>query len=374
MQEDLWNYWVKKLLFPKKFIIDSPGMLLSKTYLEYGNNNKRRMIYYFEDEIANLQIQTSQKIGETASKKLWYKIGKEIGKQFSYSVKIVNKSPEKQNELINHIFQNLSSIGLSAANKIKYNCNKQTLVLTGKENIVCRKTNSPELILGIVNGIMSSVLNKTTRIKAYCKKCPRHCKLFINVASDVNSNNINLKKYNYTNVIKHNKDKESLSFANLIKFNKINFSNKISFLEQTITLSTLDFFDIIISNYSNIEELSLLQNSLLKTSYKKIKCFLKNIQDTKVKINFVINMLTAFGWGKITYKKEQENIIFIFNNIPSIYDKSLNVKEYFYLESILIGYMNFIFQKSYQRKRIKKLYNSDYYSLIIELSPILKNK
>src|SRR3989339_1843298 len=78
----LKNYLFGKLIFPKVFIIDQPGIIINKTIGRFGKEGvKTRVVYNFEYIAVNLYLETVKKIGKKKTDDLWYRIGKERGKK-----------------------------------------------------------------------------------------------------------------------------------------------------------------------------------------------------------------------------------------------------------------------------------------------------
>ena len=60
---DIRDYLFNKLFFPKVVVIDKPGIIYNTVANKLsGKETKKRIVWYFEDVIVNLQLETIKKL------------------------------------------------------------------------------------------------------------------------------------------------------------------------------------------------------------------------------------------------------------------------------------------------------------------------
>jgi hypothetical protein len=141
MVVDIKRYVFDKLIFPKTFIVDKPGIIMNKTASKFNKEEiLTRVIYTFEDLYSNLYLETVKKLGKEKTNLLWYKIGKDISTRYMLFMS-ANKIPKSLlPNVIEHIFDTFNSAGFSFAEKIKFEPDKKEFSSLGKNCIICRKT------------------------------------------------------------------------------------------------------------------------------------------------------------------------------------------------------------------------------------------
>lgn len=369
MVGNIREFILKKFIFPKVLIIDNPGIIISKSFSRYSKKEvNRRIIYYFEDTIVDLQSKTLRELGKQKTEELWYKIGKDIGVEFLSSINMKKIPSWLLNNIIKYTFESLGNTGATVTQKITYK-KEGRLILQGTDNIVCRKNSLPALSLGLVGGIMSQLLKTNVEAKTYCKDCPKTCliiadKNFKQIYTPLIKNHKKIYDYNKLNFPNTNPRLDNIhSLKNLMNFKKISLSNKSDFLGKTITISSLEFFRIIIKYYQKINKMDVLENSLTQTAEKIAKDLLRNEKDLSYKTKFILAMLCSFGWGFPKIKVEKNTITLQFTCIPILKFHSDNT-EYLCLIMMAKGYFNQIFNNKFKIKSIKK--GQDPASLIIK--------
>jgi len=128
MVENIRDYIFNKIFAPRTFIIDQPGIIYNVLAKKYGRGeSKKRIIWYFEDTLANLQIATIKKLGFEKTNKLWYEIGKDTGLRYLLLSKAKTPPQFLTSTILNYILSANRAGGMSIAEKINYKNKKLTL-------------------------------------------------------------------------------------------------------------------------------------------------------------------------------------------------------------------------------------------------------
>lgn len=370
-KESIWDYWISKLLFPKTFLIDKPGIIISKISSKYGNKeNKRRMVFFFEETLSYLQKETLKKIGKERTEDLWYKIGKDFGVRYLFLSEAKKPPRFLLPNIINYIFDGFKNSGFSIAETIKFNSKTESLILEGKDNAICRKSNIGGYSAGIISAFLSFLCGKNIEAKTECVSCPSFCKLIANPhlkkkhIPDLSKLKIQ-KDYLKLNFTFKKVDKIGLySFSDFVKFKKIKFdeSGKI-FLEKEVILPVeMGFFELISKYYNELNLKNLFEQSIIKTHENISRENLKDFTIGSNKINFSKNILSILGWGILNIKKEKENIGVILKFPP------WTGMGYSYLPLMINGFLNDLFNKKFAIKKI--WYKKENFSLYIQYNSI----
>lgn len=354
------SYTMNKLFFPKKIVIDKPGIIINELSRRYGGvKSRRRTVFFFEDPGANLQVKTTKELGKDNAAELWYKIGKNVGTRY-----MLLANPKKMPsfllpQTIDYIFNALKSAGFSIFEKINYNYKKKSLVLEGKDNIICRKSKEGEVFAGITSGVLSFLLRENIEAKMYCKNCPNYCKIVANKEITFRykpdfKKLMPLENYDELNFPKKVESITKMySFSDLFRFKKVwlDKSGKFCFKNKTISPATIGFQGLIADNYLAINKKEILEKGIVNGTKSLATDLLKDEKSTMDKIEALKIILCAFGWGIPHFKKENDRIIFSFVHIP--------VSKYSYLYYVfsIKGFLDHIFKKNFKIMKIERKIN-----------------
>jgi hypothetical protein len=343
--ENITKFIFDKVIFPKKIIIDTPGIIINRYVRKYGSN-QQRLIFFFEESI--IQVQKSLKEKTKKNENIWYELGKQTALRY---ISLANaKAPSKYliPFLINYLFTGLRSTGLSAATKITYDSKNKTIKFEGKNNMICRITKDPSFSCGVIAAFASFILNENMKCVSECR-CPNNCllicsqdkseKLPIPPIIDSNYNRLNFPKINTI------KDKKHTSFADLIKFKYIEHSDKFKYCKKIILPCDCG----IINNIINVLEKEY-KNTIKKALIKSGKIIAEEILPKSEKIsqiNTVISIFCGLGWGIPNYKIKDNEITFIFK-YPPITPHGFNYTAY-----ELNGFLNYIYKKEVKLNKIE---------------------
>ncbi|MBU0758208.1 MAG: hypothetical protein KKF44_09125 [Nanoarchaeota archaeon] len=345
----------KKLFFPKTVLIDSPGLITSKTNKRFSSKEKhKRIIFDFEDVIADLYNDTVRAFGHKKTEELWYKVGKDVGTAYmSFSGKL-NIPAFLIPTTLNIIFDILKTSGASGFDEIKYNAKTRNLILSGSDNGYCRKTQSSSMAAGLVSGILSYLLKQNIEAEGKCKDCPKQCLIIAKpkIKPTYVSNTKKLRtilEYNKVNPAPVKKQlTNSNSFSDLLKFKKIHISDrgKVSYLGNIIIPTSPEFIEIISYNYDSFSCKEILGDSVKNATFRLAsKVFL---QKEKVKKFCELQSLfSALGFGHILMRKAGK---FTYLDLLG---QPFNKYGYYFLSNYLEGFLEFIYEKNFQLKKIR---------------------
>lgn len=351
---DIKDYWIKKFIFPKKIIISEPGIIINQISRRYGGiKSQQRSIFYSENIIIDLQLETARKIGKEKSVELWYRIGKDIGTRYMLLAKMKTPPTLLVPLIVNYIFMGLKTGGQSFCEKIDFNQEKEKLELKGSHNMICRKTGNNGFTRGFVSAIMSTILGKNIEVRGDCD-CPNKCKIFLdkNCKSKYIPNAKELApheaydKLNFPPSIKNKKNKCSLE--NIIKFKKIEYkNNKVTFKNNVLVPGEIGMIGIIYKHYCDNNLKDMLGKSVIKTSERICKNITIQSDTPKQKLDKILRVLCTMGYGVPTYKFTENGIEIISKHIP--YSKY----GFYTQDKILNGFVNSIFEKKFTSDKVK---------------------
>lgn len=303
------EYLLNKILFPKKLLIEQPGIIINKVVQKYGDKQSRfRTIFFFEEIMAELQIK-SKPLLKNKHEIFWTKIGYETTKRY-FKLGSVSAPPSILfKTVLNYIFNGFKGAGQTFCEDIKIN--KSIIELKGKNNVVSRLSKTNSISKGITKAVLEALTNKETKVSGHFDENLEIIKAIIQDKKieydDKNLEETNL--YNKVNFqVNTNKFKET-SFKELMKFKKITFdeNNKLSYKNQTLFVGEIGMVSLIHNNFKE-ENLSEDFNKIVYNSTVEVakKILLSKI--IKNNIKEVENIISALGYGIATYSKNKIKI------------------------------------------------------------------
>ena len=323
MKEKLQNYFLEKLILPKKVIINEPGIIINQIYKKHGGiRSRQRSIFYFEKIFINLQLDLKKELGEENSFNIWYKIGKDIGTRYVILSKIKKIPPIMIYKIINYMLVGFKSGGQSFCKNIEYYQKEEKLLIKGDNNVICRKTKNSGFVEGVVSAIMSKFLNKNIETKNKCE-CPNKCYILLDKKNEeryipdiqeLSPHNLYDKLNFPTN--KTNKTNK-YSFEDLIKFKKIKFKNgKIMLKNETLVAGEIGMMGIIEKHYNENKVGGIFNESLIKTSKELTKNIIIREHGVDEKMKKILNIYCMMGYGIPEWKMENGKTIISFKHPP----------------------------------------------------------
>lgn len=350
MVSDIKRYWEDKLLAPRVVVIDKPGVIYNIVAKKYGvGESKKRVVWYFEDVIVDLQRRTLKEIGEKETSGLFYRIGKDAGTRYILLSNVAKGFPMSLiEEIIKYYFNVFCNVGFSVADNIYFNREGYPLILEGNNSIICRKTGNCSMFAGFASAILSSLMKENfdseyvvplasegdCKIKLYKSSFPKHTP---NIGWLKESNSYNL--LNFENI--HSSG--SVSFKRLLEFKKIIMSprGKYEFGSKTMIISEIGCLDLIGEHYKLINKEELFKRILIESS-EKIADELFQEENAAEKLKSMVSLLEGLGWGIPSFKRSPEKIVCDILNPP--------ISKYVPLYMVLTinGYLNSICKKKFR--------------------------
>ncbi|MFA6088251.1 MAG: hypothetical protein WC755_00175 [Candidatus Woesearchaeota archaeon] len=355
--EDISSFVFTRLFFPKKIIIDTPGIIINKLMQKYGTSqSQHRALFFFEDIMSNLQKKSIQKLGEREASELWYEVGKDVAYRYFFLSNTKKLPSFLQKTTIEYALGGFSAAGQTFAKNVVFDSSKKSLIAKGDNNIVCRKTKLGDFSSGLVSGVVSFFTGENIEAKNMCR-CP-NCLIVANAEiptrylPNLDKIKVDLQNYNLNFPYVLINKKEGHSFKDLIKFRKIivDKNSKLSYGNHALIIGEVGLFYIIADKFIEKTSVREFEFVVISSSEKIAKGILKKHHSEQEKINETFKVLSALGFGTFSYKKEKKLF-----KVTSTWTPYCNNKFYFqYL--ILCGFMNTIYNTKFcvQSMRFEK--------------------
>lgn len=348
------DYIFNKLFFPKVAIIDKPGIIINQISRKYGNiKSRHRTIFYFEDILADLQLETQKMLGKEESKQLYYNIGIDGMKRYLLHGQAKKVPMFLLKPTLRYIFDGFVSAGYTAAKNFSYDSKKNKFVLTGEDNITCRKSGQCEQFCGGLSVLMNLLISKSFIVNSRCDK--ERCRIIAtsipDKSEDVTDDFLKIEKeyqrINFPRFTITSHDKFH-SFSDLIKFKKIEFDEKgkYYFQDKVIGPSPQDLFGLIEYHYRKINRIDILEKAVVKSSLKLMNDLKKDILNKKEGMMILKTIISAFGLG-VPYINQEKNKLILRLIHPPI------TKFGFHYNTLMIqGFLQSILSKKISFKEI----------------------
>lgn len=349
------DYWVKKLLFPKKVLIDEPGIITNCVMRKYGGvKSRQRMTVFFEDIISNLQSQSIKELGKTRASEIWYYGGKNAAERYFLLARAKVVPAVIFDSVLKYILGGFRSSGFSAAKNYYRVADK--FIFTGDNNIICRNTGDSSYMRGFLSGTLSSLTGNEVDVVEKCVGCPNACCFSCtgsNIKHVFSKYSTPVVNYDMVNFPKGSVDKtKQVSFRNLMKFDKAVINNKdgLMYKNKSIILTESGCFELLIKDLIEAGGTRLLEKGVRDEAERLCKAILDS-KTEKERIEELLFILCAFGWGVPSYKKSFSKLSFTFLNPP------INRFGSDYLIYSLNGFVNYIFERKFNIGRVKRFNN-----------------
>jgi hypothetical protein len=296
------EYFIRNFVLPKVITSNEPGRITSYSTSRYGPGRSMfRLCYGFEDLFVALQVASTKELGRVKSEELWYRIGKTFGmRHLSFSGK--SKIPKMLiPDVLTFIFRGFQSSGFSVAERIEYDPAERSLVLTGPDNAICRKTGQGEVSAGVVSAIMSRLLAEDIEAtKVSCSKRGKYCRIVSNRDIPVKHKVEDLERYLPKDGYQLNFRDMAYqgtydSFEKLVEFKRIVFKGNRYFLSAYgLIYIEVGFFDIIYMIYDEYGLADVYDRTVRDSAARIVRELSKQTEDRR---RYVCNLLSALGWG-----------------------------------------------------------------------------
>ncbi|MBS3130894.1 hypothetical protein J4212_00520 [Candidatus Woesearchaeota archaeon] len=215
---------------------------MSRTSSKYGGKGSRkRVLYYFEDIIVDLELATIEVLGKKKALDLWYEVGFDSGIRYALFGDKKGISLNKFPYILDFIIKSLQSAGASACDNYQYDEKKSILRTWGYDSVVSRKTGNEALFAGILDGIFSMLLRlkvktkyKVEKGKSILETCIYTNRPFRPELSELELTK-ELSSLNFPR-IEYNFQLKTISTKKLIYFKAIDVSHSGKFVLKNFTL------------------------------------------------------------------------------------------------------------------------------------------
>ena len=345
------DYWIKKLLFSKVFMLDSPGVIVSGTSKFFGSSKvQKRDIYHFEIIFRELKIKTIEKLGFKEASKMFYKIGKDLGTGYLLLANVKKLSPFLIPVVMKALCKITWASGVGVSRRVSI-LDDGRYVLEGSDTMFCNGVGDASFYAGVYSGFLSYLSGKNIEAISACHDCPKGCKIILDPSfeeiyiPDIDSLKLDRRRSN-VRLSKNICNVSRPSFSDLVRFGKIDFSNnKLSIKGEGIFSTEQEMFDLVTRYYLNYGLRDFFEDVIIESSSKLSK---KIFVGNGVRDNFeeMLNVLCAFGWGIPSYSIKGDEILLNFARAPGSTNKP------FYRCLVINGFLNNIFGENYKIKNI----------------------
>ena len=341
----LKEYWINKLLFPKIFIMDKPGVIISTSSKFFGCGSiKKRSIYHFRKIFYDLLLESVKEFGKEKALDFFYRIGKDLGTGFL----VVNKAKRVPDFLLPSVMNSIckivsytGSIGFKGLYFLKDgSCvfDKLSIDKYGVNDIFCA---------GVYSGILSFLSGKNFDVvKSSLDVCSSSGVVISPMKNSKHIPNLNdfilPEEYFNVNIILNCHKTNRPSFSDLLKFGKIKMRNSEIYYENVPIFSTeQSMFDLISQYYFKEGFGDFFKKKVVEISENYIKEIIDENFSPKKNLDKILNLLCAFGWGIPEYNISKDGINIIFACAP------ISMSPPIYRALIINGFLNFIFSSKY---------------------------
>ncbi len=346
---DIKKHFFRKFVFPRILIIDRPGLIVSKNFNNLNSRaHKMRVVYNFEDFYVNLYFDTLKKLGKEKTEKMWYKMGKDLGIRYFLFNGLTSFPFSKVTLALKYFQAMFIMIGMGFCKNLNYNISTKKYIFWGNNNIITRKTKNTSYIEGILAGVLSFITKENLESKGFYDEFSGEGKIIVDkkFPQRYSPDFLSLKidsRYKF-NFYQPNKITSNLhSFSDLLKFKiiQIDEGKKFYFGKYSLLPTEISLIEIIAKTYFDMGEGELFRRSTIK--FIKNLCFdiFKNFGDANKKMKFFRNIISAFGFGEIYFRKEGNNIRVDFLNF--IFTEF----GLYYLKSFINGFVNYFYEGEY---------------------------
>ncbi|NPE26664.1 hypothetical protein HNV12_01515 [Methanococcoides sp. SA1] len=344
--KDIRKHILENLFFPKKVVIDRPGVIINQIARRYSKIRVRhRIIFFFEDIVARVQLKTLEEIGAEKTNELWYKIGKDFGVRYLLLANAKRPPVFLTDDVLNYMLAGFRSGGFSVAENIFHDEKNKSLILEGGNNLFCRKSGIGACSSGLISAIFSFLHGEN--IEGLMTDCsPDYSKIVLNPKwnstyvpniSDIEP----AKDYEKKNFSIASGSSKLASFREFVNFKKIKIDSfgKFNLMGKSVVPMECGFLGLMMRHYDDIGLGDFLRKLIIDFSREIAKDILNDIETYADKIKFVKNMFSALGWG-ILHIRKKEKCIFVDLLCPPVTRFNFTGSDL-----VLNGFLDVIFDK-----------------------------
>lgn len=353
--DDLKDYWMNKLLLPKIFVIDKPGVVISRTSRFFGCNiTEKRNLYHFDKIFLQLRVATVKKMGIRKSSDFFYRMGKDLGTGYM----ILGKAKRVPNFLLQRVMGSIhkiiSTTGTTVFDEISFS-DGGYCILNAKDGSENLKNGGDSFFAGVYSGILSFLSGCNFEAQHGMKdgsKIIIKPSIVERYVPDMKKLKLpdNYSKVNFPDKIPYT---SRPCFSDLLRFGKAKSdAGNISYRGKDIFSTEQGMFDLITEYYIDEGLEDFFRRKVVGFSQDLADEIFFNKSELKNNLEEMINMFCAFGWGIPEYVLKEGRVVFLFACAPISKSPPL------YRALIINGFLNSITGNKYVLEKVSGSLNS----------------
>lgn len=360
---DIIKYWVQNFYGPK-LIKYEPGFIVTEFDNKYGKAFQRLVV--LPEQIC-IQIESiiSKEYGQEGIK-LLEKIGKMWGYNFAFTVGAPKLSSHGEKFVKDYISYSVSyamSSWSKESNIIKFDLINNEYIISYDGHIICNKNGCGVLFTeSIISGFLEYILEKPLCVKkSTCQG--RGDELCIIEYTKLDTTEVRLLytdfgKYKLYNQIRKT-HYSKLSLSNLFDNKTVRVEQGIFFIKNQLIFASSSLL-LYLFDYE-ILRLPKGKDILFNICFNWAKQF-----SVGQNHSFIVDTLSAFGFGDLIIKEENNNFTLILNNYPWEPIET-SIEDFCFIRSICSGMLSAVYNREIILKHSTKIFenNSNSFSVIL---------
>jgi len=375
IKDNIVRWFIKNVVMPRQEIIDKPGFIVCQ-FTEKGKETYLRELIVSESLFAQIETEFIKKFGDKGRQALY-----SAGKKFGYRYALISNFPTiketSEKDFENFIYMFMRYIETMWSSGISHSIDFKTKEYDVKLNdyIICRKNGIGHFMLeGCVSGYWEFCIDDETvegiQIKCtgrgddYCELICAPYKVLsekrLNVIKEKSLENLELgKNYRTINAIR-NTVYAKRSFQYLVNAGFFKHSGGV------VIFGDERYFgceaSIIYLLEDEIKKLKNGENILFDVCFKFGKKLVEEQRD-KVSKDFIMDYMSALGWGDILIKKKEGKNMAISNLFPwTKFSKDCNFVVY---KGLLSGLLSGFLGNHILLKKVETHLSSEGFAVIV---------
>lgn len=372
IKDKIVSWYIKNVLLPGSEKLNNPGFILS----DLGGKGKKeyiREVVFPEKIFIDIENELLQRHGNKAAEVLYA-----AGKKYSYAYFSISNLPAygetSQKEWSNLMEYSISFTEAIYASEItrKWDVELKRMELDLRDFIVCSKNGYGYLLTsGETAGSWAYMINDPTveSVQTKCQgkgdtTCHLICapketleKMGLNYFTCENLEKVKLTpEYFEINSVKQNKY-STLSFQSLINSKIFSYSHgQVSFEKERYFIDNPGLLDFLENELKKLPEGNRI---VFEKAFEYSKEMLLKFGGAKKSLQFIMDLLSAFGWGDVLIKKNGLNYDVIISHFPWTPEAKNSGLHFF--SGLLSGYISAFEGKDINMsKKSESLINKDY--------------
>ena len=303
-----------------------PGVIFANHFDSFfTKRSKARIVFFFEDIISNLFLETVNRFGEKRAEEVWYKIGKDFGiRYFLFSNRRFSKCGKERN--LESVFDYFRASGFGFLEEIIPGSSVDSFRVRGRESVFFDRINNGSFFAGILAGLLSGYYNENLEASFNIDDfgivliiASRRFKKRYSPISDFLVPHFNYNKINSFVKKNESSNRKIGTFLDFLRFKKIrkdeNF-NKWSFFDNGVFPVEVGFLGIVTKRYLDEGMSDVFRSVYIESSREIFNKMLESKPLVKNRASFVVNVLSGLGWGVPYFIHRKNEVVVRFLNPP----------------------------------------------------------